>query len=68
MRAMEIEEAANKRFFITAGYFNNQQVAEVIRKNYPEYAEISFLRRVRRAENFQKTVYWVMTIEGPSIF
>jgi hypothetical protein len=36
---MEIEEAANKRFFITAGYFNNRQVAEAIRKNYPEYRD-----------------------------
>ncbi|KAE9374690.1 NAD(P)-binding protein [Stipitochalara longipes BDJ] len=39
VRAMEISNAANKRFFITAGYFNNRQVAEAIRKHYPEYKE-----------------------------
>jgi hypothetical protein len=37
---MEIEEAANKRFFITAGYFNNRQIADAIRKHYPEYKEM----------------------------
>jgi hypothetical protein len=36
---MEIEEAANKRFFITAGYFNNRQIAQAIRKHYPEYMD-----------------------------
>jgi len=40
VRAMEIEEAANKRFFITAGYFNNRQIADAIRKHYPEYKEM----------------------------
>ena len=39
VRAMEIAEAADKRFFITAGYFNNRQIAEAIRKHYPEYKE-----------------------------
>jgi len=36
---MEIAEAADKRFFITAGYFNNRQIAGAIRKHYPEYKE-----------------------------
>lgn len=36
VRAMEIEEAANKRFFVTAGYFSNRQIAKVIRDNFPE--------------------------------
>jgi nucleoside-diphosphate-sugar epimerase len=34
--AIEKEEAANKRFFITEGYFSNKEIAEVIRKNFPE--------------------------------
>jgi len=37
VKAIEIPEAANKRFFITAGYFTNKEIAEIIRKNFPEY-------------------------------
>jgi hypothetical protein len=33
---MEIAEAAQKRFFFTAGHYNNRQIAEVIRRNFPE--------------------------------
>lgn len=32
--AAEKEEAANKRFFITAGHFTNGQIAGVIKKNF----------------------------------
>ncbi|KAK3070233.1 Glycine-rich RNA-binding protein 2, mitochondrial [Teratosphaeriaceae sp. CCFEE 6253] len=35
--AIEKEDAANKRFFITAGKFSNKEIAEVIGKYYPEY-------------------------------
>ena len=34
--AIEKDEAANKRFFITAGYFSNKEIAQIIEKNYPE--------------------------------
>lgn len=34
---MEIPEA-NKRFFICAGYFSNQTLAQILRKNMPDYA------------------------------
>jgi len=34
--AMEKEEAANKRFFFTAGYFNSRDIMEIIRKNFPD--------------------------------
>lgn len=34
--AIEKEEAANKRFFTPAGYFNNRDIATVIRKHFPE--------------------------------
>jgi nucleoside-diphosphate-sugar epimerase len=37
--AIELPAAANKRFFITAGYFNNKQLADIIRANFPEYAD-----------------------------
>lgn len=34
--AVEKAEAANKRFFITEGYFTNRKIAESIAKSYPE--------------------------------
>lgn len=34
--AVEKEEAANKRFFITAGAFSNKEIAEIITENFPE--------------------------------
>jgi nucleoside-diphosphate-sugar epimerase len=37
--AIEKEEAANKRFFITAGYFSNKEIAQAIEKNYPQYKD-----------------------------
>ncbi|KAI7341804.1 NAD(P)-binding protein, partial [Hortaea werneckii] len=37
--AMEKEGAANKRFFITTGYFSNKEIAEIIGKNFPQYKE-----------------------------
>jgi len=39
VKAIEIDEAANKRFFITAGYFSNKEIADIIRKNFPEYKD-----------------------------
>ena len=39
VKAMEREEAQGKRFFVTAGYFSNREIADIIRKNFPEYAE-----------------------------
>lgn len=36
---MEKEDAANKRFFITAGYFSNKEIAQIIEKNYPQYKD-----------------------------
>ncbi len=35
--AVELPAAANKRFFITAGYFSNKEIVEIIRKRFPEY-------------------------------
>jgi len=39
VRAIELDEAANKRFFVTAGYFSNKEIADIIRKNFPEYKD-----------------------------
>ncbi|KAL2355447.1 hypothetical protein BJ546DRAFT_1060464 [Cryomyces antarcticus] len=37
VKAMEVPEATNKRFFVTAGYFSNKEIAQVIAKNFPQY-------------------------------
>ncbi|KUJ08563.1 NAD(P)-binding protein [Mollisia scopiformis] len=37
VKAIEVAEAAQKRFFITAGYFSNKEICEIVRKNFPEY-------------------------------
>lgn len=36
VKAAELPEAANKRFFVTAGYFSNEEIADIIREKYPE--------------------------------
>ncbi|KAI9820201.1 MAG: methylglyoxal reductase (NADPH-dependent) gre2 [Pycnora praestabilis] len=36
VKAIEDAGAANKRFFITAGYFSNKEIADIIRKNFPD--------------------------------
>ncbi|MCJ1250786.1 methylglyoxal reductase (NADPH-dependent) gre2 [Trapelia coarctata] len=37
--AMEKAEAANRRFFVTAGYFSNRQIAETVAENFPEFKD-----------------------------
>jgi nucleoside-diphosphate-sugar epimerase len=39
VRAMEVPEAGGQRFFLTAGYFSNKAVADIIREAYPELAD-----------------------------
>lgn len=36
VKAIEVPEAGGQRFFVTAGYFSNKQVADVIRETHPE--------------------------------
>lgn len=38
--AMEKPEAANKRFFVTAGYFSNKEMCQIIKKNFPELKDL----------------------------
>ncbi|KAF2236789.1 NAD(P)-binding protein [Viridothelium virens] len=38
VKAIEVPSAANKRFFVTAGYFTNKQIGEILRKHFPEFA------------------------------
>lgn len=37
VKAIEVPEAADKRFFVVTGYFSNKEIVEIIRKNFPEY-------------------------------
>lgn len=39
VKQIELPEAAGKRFFILEGYFSNEEIANIIRKNFPEYAD-----------------------------
>jgi nucleoside-diphosphate-sugar epimerase len=36
---MELPEAADKRSSTTAEYFSNKEIADIIRKNFPEYRD-----------------------------
>ena len=36
VRATEVPEAAGKRFFVTAGYFCNREIADIVRDNFPD--------------------------------
>lgn len=38
VKAMELPHATNKRFLITAGHFNNGGIAEIVKRNFQEYA------------------------------
>lgn len=38
VRAIEVPEAAGKRFFVTAGYFTNKEIVEIVRENFPQYS------------------------------
>jgi len=37
VKAIETPDAAGKRFFIVAGKFSNREIADVVRKHFPEY-------------------------------
>ena len=37
VRAIELEKAAGKRFFVTAGYMSNKDLIDIIREEFPEY-------------------------------
>jgi len=39
VNAIEKPEAGGKRFLLTAGQFSNQQIVDVILKNFPELAD-----------------------------
>ena len=38
VKAVEVPAAAGKRFFVTAGYFSNKEIAEILREAFPDLA------------------------------
>ena len=38
VKAIEVSEAGGQRFFVTAGYFSNKEIADVIRDTHPQLA------------------------------
>lgn len=36
VRAIEVPEAGGHRFFVTAGFFSNKQIVDVVRETHPE--------------------------------
>jgi nucleoside-diphosphate-sugar epimerase len=40
VKAIELPEAAGKRFFVTNGYFSGREVCEIIRKNFPDLESV----------------------------
>lgn len=36
VRAIEVPEAGGQRFFITAGYFSNKEIVDIVRDTHPE--------------------------------
>ena len=38
--AFEKPEAANKRFFTTAGLFSNKEIVQIIKKHFPQYKDL----------------------------
>ena len=39
VKAIDLPAAENKRFFVTAGHFNNELMVEVLRDNFPDYKD-----------------------------
>lgn len=39
VRAAEVPEAGGNRFFITAGYYSNREIADAIKEAYPDLAD-----------------------------
>jgi len=38
--AFEKPDAANKRFFVTAGYFSNKELCQIIKKKFPDFKDL----------------------------
>lgn len=57
VRAIEVPEAGGQRFFVTAGFFSNKQIADVIRETHPELE--SKLPPKDSPSDFPDTIYGI---------
>lgn len=39
VKAIEVPAAANKRFFLPAGFFSNKEIVQLIERKFPEYKD-----------------------------
>ncbi|KAF2396255.1 NAD(P)-binding protein [Trichodelitschia bisporula] len=40
VKAVELPEAGGKRFFATAGFYSNKEIADIVRNHFPEYKNL----------------------------
>lgn len=59
VKAMEVDGAGGKRFFITAGRYSNEEIADVIRDAHPELKEKVPAKGVKGGEYPEEGVYGV---------
>jgi nucleoside-diphosphate-sugar epimerase len=57
VRSIEVPEAAGKRFLITAGYFSNKRIVDIVRESFPELGEQ--LPPADAADDLPKDVYGI---------
>lgn len=55
VRAIELPEAAGKRFFVTAGHMSNKEIADSMRRHFPELS--SKLPREESENDMPKDIY-----------
>lgn len=54
---METEQAGGKRFFVTAGYFSNEEIADIVRAALPELQDKLPAKGVKGGEYPEGGVY-----------
>ncbi|EQB56327.1 NAD dependent epimerase/dehydratase [Colletotrichum gloeosporioides Cg-14] len=64
--AMEVEAAANKRFFIAGGYCSNRDIIDIIRKNFPEYSA-ALPSKCKKGGELPEKVFQINTHQSVSV-
>ena len=57
VRAIEVPEAGGERFFVTAGFFSNKEIADIARETHPELD--SKLPAADSPSDFPKSIYQI---------
>lgn len=57
VRAIEVPEAGGERFFVTAGFFSNKELADIARETHPELE--SKLPPADAPSDFPKNIYQI---------